>query len=331
MRVIHWSLCNSSGLDIVARDIVKAERSFGIDSNWANSADESAEYLKKYIESEPVDIHCVHSHLPNSVSRKDKKIIWFSHGTPEYVFQSSIEEGLLKRHGANDYWTMKMYYMQHSDVIITFWPRHQAIIKSLCDKNARVECIPMGIDKAFWYPVSSKGKYFGNPSLFTAENCHAIKWPYDLFIAWPWVTEQFPNAKLHISNLPYDQHRWWFPLMTRNGTLFKAYANAKLNREELRDAFVSTDYYIGLVRYGDFNRMCLEAKACGAKVISYFGNEYADYWIKEGDQRNIAKQLISILQGDVAPRETLQVLDISETVKCLIDMYKSILQWYAWV
>ena len=69
----------------------------------------------------------------------------------------------------------------------------------------------------------------------------------------------------------------------------------------------------------------LEAKASGCKVISYTGNPYADYWVPEGDQRIIAKKLIKILKGDVKPKATQEVPDISETAAAMLKIYEEIL------
>jgi len=81
-------------------------------------------------------------------------------------------------------------------------------------------------------------------------------------------------------------------------------------------------FYIGLVRYGDHNRICLEAKAAGCPLISFRGNEYADYWIDEGDQRIIAAQLLMILRGEVPKRETPETPDVSETARAMAGIYE---------
>ena len=112
----------------------------------------------------------------------------------------------------------------------------------------------------------------------------------------------------------------------RNGTAYKSYTTGNvLDRASLVNAFCSTDFYIGLVRYGDFDRLAMEAKACGAKLISYRGNEYADYWITEGDQREMAKELLAILKGEAKPRTPTPPNDISLTAARMMELYESIL------
>jgi hypothetical protein len=272
------------------------------------------------------DIHVVHSHLPDPVAAQGGKVVWIGHGTPEHCFQQSMELGLNQGYGAGDSFMLGLHWLQNADALVTFWPRHKAIYDSMLDKGRSVNCIPLGVDRDFWKAIPSNGKFAGSPSIFTAENCHYIKWPLDLITAWPWVFKEVLDARLHINYLPRDQHRWWFPLMFRNGTAYSSFSSANMyDHEALRNCFVSTDYYIGLVRYGDFNRICLEAKASGSKLISYIGNPYADFWVTEGDQRTIAQQLTGILKGEVEPRETQAVPSINETAEAMLEIYKGIL------
>jgi hypothetical protein len=133
------------------------------------------------------------------------------------------------------------------------------------------------------------------------------------------------EARLHVVYLPTDQHRWFFPLVNRNGSSFSSYISGTVFSDaNLKNAFASTDYYIGLVRYGDHNHICLQAKACGAKVISYTGNQYADYWIPEGDQRVITSRLIEILTGKREPMQTKDVPSLDEMVKSMVKVYEDV-------
>ena len=325
MKIAHWTLFNNSGMFRVAESFAKAEAMLGMDSWLVNCQDPNG-----YKEILDADIHVIHTHFPDDVrqqlTKDDPKLVWVAHGTPEYVFQRSVEAGLNRGYGASDSFMLCQYWMQNADAIVTFWPRHQKIWKSLCDKHTIVDCIPMGVDKSFWKPVESAGKYLGSPSVFTAENCDYSKWPLDLFIAWPWVWTEIPTAFLHSIYLPTDQHRWFYPLMNRNGCAFKTISSGLIfDKVTLRNAFCSTDYFIGLVRYGDCNLLCREANASGAKTITYAGNEYSDFWIPEGDQRTIAKKLTAILAGDVSPRKKKPIDDISETVQAMIAIYERIL------
>jgi hypothetical protein len=185
-----------------------------------------------------------------------------------------------------------------------------------------IKVIPMGVDKNFWSAGESRGKWVGSPSVFNAENGHTIKWPLDVFLAWPFVAEKVPDAIIHAHYLPHDMHRFWYPLLYLNGTAYKSYTSGNfISHNDLRNAFKSTDFYLSPVRYGDHNTICMEAKAAGSKVISYRGNVYADYWITEGDQRVKARELIAILNGKVSPRKCEPVPDIKDTATIMKGIY----------
>jgi hypothetical protein len=326
VKVAHWTAFNGSGMNRVAESLVEGEKKLGIDSIKCNCHEPPPDKFDSALDA---DIHVCHTHFPDDIRRRitrPYKRVYVVHGTPEHTFSTSVETGLTHAYGHGDSWMLTQYNLQHADATVTFWPRHAAILQSLCDKRTIVASFPLGIDKTFWCPGPSPGKFAGAPSLFTAENCHQIKWPLDLFITWPWV---YPNVKgapcLHAAYLPFDQHRWFFPLVNRNGCSYASHISCgAFTHSALVNTFRSVDYYIGLVRYGDFNRICLEANACGTKTISYRGNPYSDFWVTEGDQRIIAAELIAILNGDVPPRDKTPILDIAETCQNMKNLYETL-------
>lgn len=324
MKIAHWSLNNGSGLHKLASDIAECEQKAGLESIVIPTVSEKSDEWEKGVDA---DINVIHSHYPDNIRAKSKgKTVFIPHGTPENCFQGAVESFSYNGYTAGNAFMLSQYWLKEADVTVTFWPRHQWLWQSLVSPKNVVRCIPMGVNKDFWKPTETRGKWSGKPSIFTAENSHYIKWPYDLFILWPEIVKVIPEARLHAHYIPHDQHRFWFPLINANGTAYSSYTSSNYyGPEDLRNGFCSSDYYLGFVRYGDFNKTCIEAKACGAKLISYAGNPYADYWIGEGDQRVMASTLLSILKGDIAPREAEPVPHINETVKALIEIYKEIL------
>jgi hypothetical protein len=325
MRVIHWSLKNNSGMHRVAESISLAETSLGMDSKNVDCSVRSDEWD----EAMDADIHVVHTHFPQELrkkTRKPLKIVWVAHGTPDHVIQSSVEAGSGAPYGHADPLMLMQYWLKNADARVTFWPRHKWFYDTMVDKGAKVHCVPLGVDTEFWKAGASRGKYEGSPSLLTAENPHWIKWPIDLYMIWPEVFEQLDGGKLHSIYMPRDMHRWIFPIVNRNGAAYGAHISPiTFPHDELRNVFKSIDFYIGLVRYGDFNQISLQANAGGAVTISYAGNEYSDYWMTEGDQRFMATQLLGILKGDTAPRSKTPAPDISETAAAFKQIYEDIL------
>lgn len=324
MRVAHWTLTNGSGMHRVAESLVAAEVAAGEDSVLVDVMQDGT-----WEAAVDADIHVCHTHVPDAMRARVTKpwrVVYVGHGTPEHVYQSAVEMGMTQGYGHGDGWMLLQRWLQTADAVVTFWPRHQAIYQSLSDRGRVVECVPLGVDTAFWGSGVSRGKYAGAPSVFTAENQHYIKWVLDTVIAWPWVVEQVPDARLHSLYNPKDQHRWLFPLVNRNGAAYSGFFSATvLGPEDLRNAFQSVDFALGLVRYGDFNRLSLEANAAGCTTISYTGNPYADYWVPEGDQRTLAASLVQILRGEVPKRAKSPVLDIGETAAAMQAIYTRVL------
>lgn len=326
MKVVHWAMNNGSGLNNVSTNMNLAEISLGIDSyvsytiQMANPIPEGVRVLEEKDALE-ADVHVIHSHLPDKAKGKT---VFIAHGTPEHCFYTAIEQNKASGFTAGDAMMLSMYRIGRCDAAVTFWPRHQWIWQSLNPK-ANVYCVPLGIDTDFWKPVSSKGKWVGNPSIFSCENSHSIKWPLDIILMFPLVMKE-SDAVIHLHYMPMDQHRFWYPLMNANGTMYKSYTSGMyMDKENLRNAYVSVDYYINPVRYGDFNCITLEAKASGCRLISYAGNPYADYWLTEGDQRIMAEQVLDIINGKTEPRKDAESPASRETMaKEMIKIYEKI-------
>lgn len=332
MRVIHHTLKNGSGLNKVATNMAIAEKLLGIDSvlSYTNEPlcevtpdDPNAMRVVAQANAKDADVHVIHSHLPDGAKGKT---IFVAHGTPEHCFNTAIEQNKASGYVAGDPWMLSLHRINTCDITVTFWDRHRYLWQSMSPK-ADVRVIPMGVDTEFWKPGESQGKWVGNPSLFTCENSHQIKWPLDLILAFPKIMAE-TEAVLHCHYLPLDQHRFWFPLIQSNGTAYKSYASgAYFDAPALRNAFNSVDYYMNLVRYGDFNTVCLESKAAGCKVISYRGNPYADYHITEGSQVDMAEEIISIIKGSPKmPNTAIRPVDSCETMaKSMISLYQEMI------
>ncbi len=322
MKIAHFTAFNGSGMYHVAETLCAAEQKLGLESHLID-IDHPVEW-DKYADC---DIYVPHTNFPVEIRKrvKNPKTVMISHGTPEHIFNTAMQEGK-QGYGHGDHLMIWMYSMKTADAVCTFWPRHQAIMKQMCDKATEVHLLPLGIDKAFWGDAHSKGKYAGNPSLMSCENGHSIKWPLDLFTMWPWIYKEIPDACLHVNYLPQDQHRWWFPLVNANGASYGAHISPlKYVQSELRHVLASVDYYCNFVKYGDSNRIGLEASTAGAKVISYYGNSFADFWIHEGDQRIQAEELLKILKGETEPRTKAEIPDHLEMAHAMIKIYEKVL------
>lgn len=320
--VRHFSLQNGSGLHRVAESLVKAETALGLDSALCVSTDAAT-----WTGAEGADVFVIHSHLPPTIKRrKDSRIVWVGHGTPDHCYQSSVEEAERGAYGHSNSAMLTQHWLKVADARVTFWDRHKWIYDQMLTKGARkTDLVPMGVDLAFWKEGASAGKYSGEPSLFYAENPHYIKWAYDLLTALPTIQETHRGLMLHAIYQVRDHHEVQMPWFHALGASFYTlYAAATFDKAGLRNAFQSTDYTVGLVRYGDLNHLSLEANAAGAKTISYKGNPHAMWWVDEGDQRVLAAQISAILAGEVEPRQQTPVPDVSETAQAFVNIYNAI-------
>lgn len=331
MKIVHFTAYNGSGMNQVAVSCVESERAAGLDSHLLNIHESS-----NWDIALDADVHVAHTHWPDFYNgksfrrmlKKTPKIVTIFHGTPEFVIRDTMNlHRHNPKHGNGDGIMMMLHWLSVADARITFWPRHQAIYQTMVDRGTAIDLLPLGVDREFW-KSGSRSEYFpGNPSVWSGENPHFIKDPLDLALLWPWVYPQLDNASLHLCYLAENLHRHYSPILNRNQAAYGMHWSAfTFRHERLRNIFKSIDFFAGLVRYGDFNRLSLEAAASGVKTISYRGNPYADFWITEGDQRVMALELLTILRGDVEPRaEKSPVPDVAETASEMQRVYERVL------
>jgi hypothetical protein len=308
-----------------AEACAEAERRLGHDSMLVNIDNNYA-----WDETVDADIHVSHTHFPDEMRAKLEKparVVFVAHGTPEHVMENAIDAHATGGYGPADGWMMLRHQLRSADAVVTFWDRHRAIYASLVPKERPIHCVPMGVDRAFWAEGNDRGRYAGTPSVWMSENQHRMKWALDVLIAWPWVCNELPNARLHAHYIPHTHHRFFIDLANSNGAAYRSYLSAaKYEHTMLREMWKSVDFFLGPVRYGDHNCLSMQAAAAGMTTISYAGNRYADFWIPEGDQREMATALVSIFRGEVQPRvDKLPVPDLLEMGQAMISIYEGIL------
>lgn len=337
MKVCHWTQYNHSGMNNVAVSLAETEKRLGMNSIVVNCFEEI-----NWDHTLDADIHVAHTWFPELYGGKSfrrqllkpQRIVGVYHGTPENIFHGdhqAAKHAKLRTTGhefhdrMGDGLMLMQYWLQNADAHVTFWPRHQAILKSMVDRNTQVDCIPLGVDHIYWANGSQMAKLPGSPAVWSGENPHFIKWPLDLILAWPMVYPHMDGASLYLDYLVSGEHRQYAPIINRTGAGYGMHwSDWKWSHGTLRNLFKSIDFFIGLVRYGDFNMLSHQANAAGAKTISYPGNPYSDYWVPEGDQRTLAAELVRIFKGEVEPRQKLEVPEIEDTAAAMRLIYERI-------
>jgi hypothetical protein len=315
MKITHWAFDNGSGLSAVAASMARAEVARG---HYSVVTDPLDPQEGGWIDALDSDVHVLHGGFPRTIGGKSFRkaltkplaLVYVMHSPPEYLFEHSVAEGVTNGYGAGMEWHRHQRLMQIADGLVTFCPRHQALYELATDKATIVDLIPMGMDLEFWR--TSEGPQYidpmvtvleGEPRFLTCENQFPFKSAYDILRVWPWVRAELETATLHASNMPCDTEKWFWTLINRTGAIEGLFCGSwRYSKRELRGRFQNASFYVSPVRFGDSTRTNYEASAAGARVISYPGNEWADFWMHEGDHRRMARDLIAIGRGDVEPR-----------------------------
>lgn len=284
--------------------------------------------------AEWADIHVLHTDVPEAFRAKvtkPYKLVFVAHGTPEHVMEVTIENHARPGYGIANGWSGLRHLVKEADAVVTFWDRHRWFYQSLVPKERKIHCVPMGVDVAFWQggdpAAATPARHFaGAPAVWMSENQARIKWAMDVLMCWPEVLKQVRLARLHAHNIHFGLHQFFIDLANSNGAAYGSYLSAATYPHEgLRDIWKGFDFFLSPVRYGDHNCVFLQAAATGLKTISYVGNVYADYWIPEGDQREMANALVAIFKGEVQPRSKLPVPTLEDMGAAMIGVYASIL------
>jgi hypothetical protein len=326
VKIRHWVGTNGSGMHHVAEACAAAERRLGKDSHIVDVGKPDL-----WHEAMDADIHVNHTDFPDSFRTQcihPHRVVFVAHGTPEHVFENTIERFNHPGYGHPDGWQLVKHWLRFADATVTFWDRHAAFYRSLMPRRSQdlIKTVPLGVDRAFWAGGTSHGAYAGSPSVWMSENQHRIKWALDVIMAWPWVINELPQACLHAHYIPAGLYRWFVDLANDNDCAYKAHlSSATYPHESLRDIWRDLDFFLSPVRYGDHNNLFMQAAATGITTISYRGNPYADHWITEGDQRSMARELAHILKGDAEPREDkLPVPDFDDMGKAMLAIYEGL-------
>jgi hypothetical protein len=309
MKIRHWSIMNQSGLHHLASAVAEGERRLGHDALVVDAADPSLWRSPLHMDA---DIHAIHSRCApadlayiRDVLDREPRVVFYSHGIPEDTIGQAINQVLLvERPDVEDYWSLTRYWLARADAFVVFNYRQQALFQSMTSKGRVVDCVPFGVDTAFWSDGPKNAPHLrGAPAVWTGENQLRVKWALDALLLWPFVTERVPDAHLHAHYIPFELHRWFVDIANTNGAAYFATITPKyFPHAMLRELWAGCDFMLGTTRYGDPTCLSQQAEAAGLPVISYPGNQHASWWLQEGDQRVMADQLVGIFQGHIPPR-----------------------------
>jgi len=290
MKVAHFGnfAPNRAGIHSAARDLILAERSVGIESNYIDYGSEadctfSRVWLKDgEIETvapdwaiQEADLIVHHSCIPPKVQETGKPIVMYLHGRPEYSFMLDWQKktGCLRE-------GMHRVSLPQYKKFITFWGEHVDYWKYLFPSR-EIELAPPPIDLKRY---SVKGKIYqfkpeetGSPNILICDMWREDITPFNTVIAAMKFAElHCPTAKIHVIAVPVPGKSNpvidpMFGNLRKQGCLGKI---ATIVRN-LEDIMRASDILISPV--GIETRTILEASALGLPVVAGTGCQLASF------------------------------------------------------
>ena len=290
LRVAHFGnfAPNRAGIHSAARDLILAERSVGIESNYIDYGSEAdctfsrvwmkdgeVETVSPDWAIEEADIIVHHSAIPPKVRDTKKPIVFYLHGRPEYSFLLDWKQkrGCMR---AEMGYTKNHQYKK----FLTFWPRHKDVWENIFG-GKEVECVSPPIDLKN-FPVDGKKHEFkpeekGQPNILICDMWREDITPFNtIFAAMKFAKEQCPTAKIHVMALPTPG--------SNNPVIDPLFANLRKSGyigklapviSNLDEIMRSADILVSPV--GIETRVSLEAAACGLSIVGANGNSLASF------------------------------------------------------
>ena len=282
MRLIHWvqifSPGNVSGMITSIRELLEAEiRVLGVKNvgicdavqregkTYYNLTQRSLPTLPwSSALSDPDAVHIIHTYCPQAIYDMKRKI-FFSHGTPEYIWWDDIY-----RMSPPVWWQMTTLARQ-CDATVCWFKRDTEFWEELT--KGKVRTIRRGVDLSYWVLEGNRLDLYGtHPHLLYADANRLLKLPFTLLFAIKKVQRVYPLAylKLILTDPPRDVA--WSNLVTRlDIEHFVPISFGMI--PDLRDLYRSVDMGVSPVMWGLLSRVPMELMASGTPVICYRGTD----------------------------------------------------------
>jgi len=304
MKVAHFGnfAPNRAGIHSAARDLILAERSVGIESNYIDYGSEvDCTFSRVWMKDGEVttvspdwaideaDIIVHHSAIPPQVEKTGKPTVMYLHGRPEYSFMLDW----MKKTGCMREEIHRATLPQYKK-FITFWEEHLNHWKYLFpDKD--VGLVPPPIDLKT-YSIEGKTHQFkpeenGSPNILICDMWREDITPFNSVIAAMKFAELYcPTAKIHVIAVPMPGQSnpvidIMFGNLRKSGYLGRIATIIKNLDEVMR----ASDILVSPV--GIETRTILEASALGLPVVAGTGCKLASF---TSDPRNINNTVVAI-------------------------------------
>lgn len=348
IKVSHFgNFCpHQAGIHSAARDLILAERTAGLDSNyidygsgvncthsrvWMQDGDITTISPDWAVDEADIIVH--HSAIPQKVMETGKPVVMYLHGRPEYSFilDWKHNKGCMR---AEMSYTKNPQYKK----FMTFWPEHKEMWEHiLAIKNIDYVSPPIDLRGL---PLDGKRFEFtemqqGSPNILICDMWREDITPFNtVFAAIKFAEEQCPTAKIHVIAVPGPKaNRVIDPMfgnLRKSGKLGKI-ATIVNNLDEIMRACD-----ILVTPLGIETRVTLEAAACGLSIVGGNGNSLAAFVT---DPRDIGATALAIGKcwatiqktgKDIVRKENREILEggfsLEKTGKQVKEVYEGILE-----
>jgi len=290
MKVAHFGnfAPNRAGIHSAARDLILAERSVGIESNYIDYGSEvDCTFSRVWMTDgevttvspdwaiEEADIIVHHSAIPPQVEKTGKPIVMYLHGRPEYSFMLDWgkKTGCLREE-------MHRATLPQYKKFITFWKEHVDYWKYLFPER-EIGLISPPIDLNRYsiegnvYPF--KPEENGSPNILICDMWREDITPFNtVFAAMKFAELCCPTAKIHVIAVPMPgQSNPVIDLMFGNLRKSGFLGHIATVIKNLDEVMRATDILVSPI--GIETRTILEASALGLSIIAGDGCKLASF------------------------------------------------------
>ena len=290
MKIAHFGnfAPNRAGIHSAARDLILAERSVGIESNYIDyGSEKNATFSRVWLKDGDVetvspewaineaDIIVRHSAIPERVMKTEKPIVFYLHGRPEYSFLLDWE----KKVGCTRE-EMHCAKLPQYKKFICFWKEHIDFWKHMLGGiDVAVGPPPMDF-KDFTIEGTTykfKSGNDGSPNILICDMWREDITPFNVIFAAIKFAEMYcPTAKIHVIALPSpgEKNPVIDPLF---GNLRKSGYLGKLSGivRNLNEIMRAADFLITPLNIT--TRIVMEAQGCGLPIVGGTGSSFTPY------------------------------------------------------
>lgn len=288
LKVAHFAAFGPgrSGQYATVKDLILAERKFGIDAHFIDcnvcskcmknegcDGKQDGELVTQTMDwAANADMFVRHSVIPIELESMGKPIIICLHGRPENSF-------LLEKYGQMPVISF-LREIANNDlykIIVTFWKEHIHFFNSIIPEKP-VMFVPSMVDLKQYSPNGNKRDYKtrrGNPNIMIADMWREDTTPFNsIFSAVKFIEKYCNTGKIHIYGVPSDRKSPVYLIvdqLSKLGLLGDVCTQMPNMAEQYRAAdFLITPHVIA-------TRVVREALACGLPIIAGYGNKYTNF------------------------------------------------------